>query len=86
MPTELSRGIRKSSCVALAMYGAAHIWIFFYDLIRGAAHAGLIRGVWILIAPFDVVVFVSEVFHAVVVDSVDYGEAWKRNIIHAQVA
>ncbi len=67
------------------MYDAAHVWIFFYDLIRGAAHAGLIGGVCILIAPFDIVVFVSEVFHAVVVDSIDYGEACKRNIIAAQL-
>ena len=34
-----------------------------------------------MIAHFDVVVFVSEVSHAVVVDAVDYGGACKRNII-----
>ncbi len=34
-----------------------------------------------MIAPFEVVVFSSEVFHAVVVDAVDSGRACRRNII-----
>jgi len=39
-----------------------------------------------LIALFDVVVFASEVFHAVVVDVVDDGGACGRNFILAQEA
>ena len=39
-----------------------------------------------MITPFDVVVFASEVFHAVVVDVVDCGGACGRNVIPAQVA
>ena len=67
------------------MSGAAHIWIFPCTLIRGAIHAGLDRGACILIALFDVVVFASEVFPAVVVDVVDYSGACGRNVILAQV-
>ena len=37
-----------------------------------------------MIALFDVVVFGSEIFHAVVVDVVDYGGACGRNFILAQ--
>ncbi len=84
--TELSRGIHESSCVALAMFGAAHVWIFPCNLIRGAIHASLVGGACILIALFDVVVFAAEVFHAVVVDVYDCVGACGRNFIPAQVA
>ncbi len=46
----------------------------------------MLGGACISIALFDVVVFTSEVFHAVVVDVVDYGGACGRNFIPAQVA
>jgi hypothetical protein len=65
------------------MFGAVHVWIFPCDLIRDAIHAELVGGTCILIALFDVVVFASEVFHAVVVDVVDYGGACGRNVIPA---
>ncbi len=39
-----------------------------------------------MIALLDVVVFAAEVFHAVVVDFVDYSEACGRNFIPVQVA
>ena len=68
------------------MFGAAHVWIFPCNLIRGAINAGLVGGACILIALFDVVVFASEVFHAVVVNFVDYGGASVNNIIPALVA
>ncbi len=84
--TELSRGIHESSFIALAMFGAAHVWIFFCNLIRGAIHAGLVGGTWILIALFEEVVFASEVFHAVVFDVVNYDGVCRRNFIPAQVA
>ena len=84
--TELSRGIYEGSCVALEIFGAAHVWIFSCNLIRGAIQAGLVGGACILIARFDVVIFASEVFHAVVVDVVDCGGACGVNVIPAQVA
>ncbi len=65
------------------MFGAAHVWIFSCNLIRGAIHAGLVGGACISIALFDVVVFAYEVFHAVIVDVVDYGGAYVRNFIPA---
>jgi hypothetical protein len=68
------------------MFCAVHFWIFFCNLIRGAIHAGLVGGACISIALFDVVVFAAEVFHAVVVDVVDYGRACGRNFIPAQEA
>ena len=68
------------------MFGAAHVWIFPCNLIRGAIHAGLVGGACISIALFDVVVFASEVFHALVVYVFDYGGACGRNFIPAQVA
>ena len=85
-PTDLSRGIHESYCVALEIFGAAHVWIFPSNLIRGAIHAGLVSSACILLTLFDVFDFASEVFHAVVVDVVDYCEACKRNFIPAQVA
>ena len=81
-PTELSWGIRESSIVALAMFGATHVLISSRNLIRGAVRAGLVGGACILISPSDVVVFASEVFHAVV----GYGGACGSNIIPAQEA
>ena len=39
-----------------------------------------------MIARFDVVIFASEVFHAVVIDVVECGGACGRNVIPAQVA
>ncbi len=48
--------------------------------------AGLVGGACILISPFDVVVFASVVFHAVVFDIVSYGEACGSNIIPFQEA
>ena len=68
------------------MFGAANVWIFSYNLIRGAAHAGKVEGSCILITPFDVVVFAMEVFLTVVVDVIDYDVAFGSNIIPAQVA
>ena len=85
-PTELSWGIRESSIVALAMFGATHVLISSRNLIRGAVRAGLVGGACILISPSDVVVFASEVFHAVFVYDVGYGEAYGSNIIPAQGA
>ena len=85
-PNELSRGIYEGSCVALEIFSAARVWIFPCNLIRGAIQAGLVGGACILIARFDVVIFASEVFHAVNVDVVDCGVACWRNVIPAQVA
>ena len=68
------------------MFGAAHAWRFYRNLIRGAVRAGLVGGACILIIIFDVVVFASEVFHAVVVGVVGYGGACGSNIIPAQEA
>jgi hypothetical protein len=85
-PTELTWGIRVSSCVALAIFGAANAWRFSRNLIRGVVRAGLVEGTHILITPFDVVVFASKVFHAVNVDDVGYGEDCGSNIISAQEA
>ena len=81
-PTELSWGIRESSIVALAMFGATHVLISSRNLIRGAVRAGLVGGACILISPSDVVVFASKVFHAVV----GYGGACGRKIIPAKEA
>ena len=81
-PTELSRVIRESSIVALAMFGATHVLISSRNLIRGAARAGLVGGACILISPSNVIVFASEVFHSVV----GYGGACGSNIIPAQEA
>ncbi len=85
-PTEVSRRINESSCIALEMLGAAHVWIFPCNLIQGAIHASLVGGACISIALFVVVVFPAEVFHAVVVDVYDYFGACGRNFIPAQVA
>jgi hypothetical protein len=68
------------------MFCAAHVWRFYRNLIRCAVRTGLVGGACILITPFDVVVFASEVFHAVVVDDVGYGGACGINIIPAQKA
>jgi hypothetical protein len=81
-PTELSRGIHESSCVTLELFGAAHVCIFPWHLILGATHAGFVGGACILVSLFDVVIFASEVFHAVV----DYGGACGVNFIPVQVA
>ena len=86
MPTELSWGIRESSIVALAMFGATHVLISSRNLIRGAVRAGLVGGACILISPSNVIVFASEVFHAVNVGDVGYGGDCGSNIISAQVA
>ena len=85
-PSKLSWGIHENSCVALAIFCAANFWIFPCNLIQGAIHAGLVGGAYILIVLFDVVVFGSEIFHAVVVGVIDYSGACGRNVIFAQVA
>jgi hypothetical protein len=68
------------------MFGTAHFLGFFHNLIRVAVRADLVRGACIFIFPFDVVVFASKVFHAVVVDVVGYSGACGSNIIPAQEA
>jgi hypothetical protein len=68
------------------MFGAAHVWIFSRSLIRVAVCASLVGGACTLITPLYVVVFASEVFHAVVVDIVGYGGACESNIFPAREA
>ena len=87
-PTKLSQGIRDyKAYVAFTIFGATYFLRFhcFLFILR-AVHVGFVDGSYILITYFEVVVFASEILHAVVVDFVEYGEESGSNTIPALVA